>query len=456
MLGSGANVSNLRFNESLVGGYSAAGVVAGVNQLGNIVDVEVNGTASALIGSGCIVGGNGGNITRCFADCLAGSFFGYSGGLVGYTYSDNSTITRSYAIGNVTSLGGIGGLVGYNLAGLIDDCYAKTNVYPILAGHINNATMGGLVGWNANISDTPGIVNNSYADSNVRVNDTLGGLVGLNDVNCIIQNSFSTSNVTGDTRVGGVAGKNYGDIVNTWWDKSGQRPDSMCGLGAGCDDLKAKEDLTYWLDPDNQPMDSWDFTDVWFSNEILLPYHLWDRARYDLGPTLSQAQIDKDLGDTSYLFNYTITYTDLDDDGPEYVKLLIDGVEKMMQSTSTSYSQGVIYYYNSSLSAGTHSYSFTASDGYQSTSYALTSGPRVFSDSPTCSGDDPQSGATWEITQFSQCDETAFIPTSTKTGMLSITSGNQLYLNGTYVYLNNSMASLSGSLILDASVFEFI
>ncbi|MFA7689427.1 MAG: GLUG motif-containing protein, partial [Bacilli bacterium] len=73
------------------------------------------------------------------------------GGLVGR--SEGSTITNSYATGNVTGERGVGGLVGRSEGSTITNSYATGNV-------TGDWDVGGLVG------DNDGTLNNSYRYEN--------------------------------------------------------------------------------------------------------------------------------------------------------------------------------------------------------------------------------------------------------------------------------------------------
>ena len=128
----------------------------------------------------------------------------YVGGLVGYNV--NGTVNNSYATGNVTGNGDyIGGLVGYNIYGTVNNSYATGNV------NGTNYYVGGLVGNNRN-----GIVNHSYATGNVSGDSFVGGLVGYN-VNGTVNNSYATGYVSGtDSHIGGLVGDNMGTVTNSY------------------------------------------------------------------------------------------------------------------------------------------------------------------------------------------------------------------------------------------------
>jgi hypothetical protein len=179
-------------------GSQWVGTLAGTNA-GTVSNVfasgQIDGGAVTGVVAGGLVGANGspglgpGAITLSGADVALGSA-GINvslGGLVG-SNSPGSTITASYATGNVTSTAGAdqngagfaGGLAGQNF-GSIADSAAWGNVSVGV-----NGTGGGLVGFNS------GVIENAFALGNVSgapgtggvnspgASTTLGGLAGVN------------------------------------------------------------------------------------------------------------------------------------------------------------------------------------------------------------------------------------------------------------------------------------
>ncbi len=67
------------------------------------------------------------------------------------------------------------------------------------------------------------------------------------------------------------------------------------------------------------------------------------------------------------VFNFTVTYTHLDNTEPTIMNITLDGVNYTMvkaDPSDTNYTDGCIYYYNTTLSTlGTHKFNFTFSDG---------------------------------------------------------------------------------------------
>ena len=105
-----------------------AGALAGANE-GKILRCSVTGNIIGKTSVGGLVGDNGGDIVSCSAFCnvrteqegytTAGGLVGYNG-LFGY-------ISNCYAIGTVTGVKEVGGLVGMN-EHYISNCYAECTV----------------------------------------------------------------------------------------------------------------------------------------------------------------------------------------------------------------------------------------------------------------------------------------------------------------------------------------
>jgi hypothetical protein len=133
------------------------------------------------------------------------------GGLVGM--NNGGTIDNCYVLGNISAISIAGGLVGYNASinngGIIKKCYTTVNLFVISSG-------GGLVGRNDFVR-----IENSYTTGNVLGNSnvTIGGLIGTNQYS-VIENCYSTGNVSTNhndvssgSTIGGLIGFNVGDTV---------------------------------------------------------------------------------------------------------------------------------------------------------------------------------------------------------------------------------------------------
>ncbi len=123
------------------------------------------------------------------------------GGLVGY--NNEGIINNSYVIGFLRGLWGVGGLIGWN-TGDVSFSYSNIEI------EMGAWESGGLIGYNqGNISD-------SYSVGFIEGNYHTGGLVGENTGT--ISNSYSNVNVLASYFAGGLVAGNYGDgiIINCY------------------------------------------------------------------------------------------------------------------------------------------------------------------------------------------------------------------------------------------------
>jgi hypothetical protein len=234
----GAKLTDINLVDSFVHGYRYTGTLAGYSagEISNCssVNVEVLNEwdyAGGLVGfnsgiisdssttgivkssdynAGGLVGTNYGEITNCFSEAdlapitVASDGYPYQmGGLVGY--NSGGTIENSHAKGNVNGWETIGGLVGENSGGLVVNSYAVGDV----SG--NEEYIGGLVGTNGYNST----IRNSYATGTVSGVYSVGGLIGYN--NSLVEGSYhKTGTVTGLQRIGGLVGDNSGTISESY------------------------------------------------------------------------------------------------------------------------------------------------------------------------------------------------------------------------------------------------
>lgn len=102
----------------------------------------------------------------------------------------------------------------------------------------------------------------------------------------------------------------------------------------------------------------------------LIPYMLVDVTNN--APTLTYDQVAPSSGYRSTTFNFTVNYTDSDNDPPYYIYVNIDGSNYTMtkvNASDTTYTDGTDYYYtNSGYSVAVHNYRFYTSDGANATS----------------------------------------------------------------------------------------
>lgn len=187
--------------------------------------------------------------------------------------------------------------------------------------------------------------------------------------------------------------------------------------------------------------------------------YLFSRELPNTTPTLSWASLTPSSGPEGTAFTYEVTYTDADGDAPSYVRVYIDGSSHTMSKVSGTYTGGALYRYTtSSLSTGSHTYYFTASDGID-TARLPTSG--TYSD-PTVT----EEPATFQATiTFYKPDGTPLTNTTIyygisggqETNLLGatdsqgkITSTNSA-LAGQTIYFKSSDGTYSGSTYVGSS-----
>ena len=106
-------------------------------------------------------------------------------------------------------------------------------------------------------------------------------------------------------------------------------------------------------------------------------------------PTLTNPSVSPASGEKSTTFTYTITYTDADDDAPQFTFLVIDGDEDApftmtkQDPNDNTYTNGVIYTYSKTFATpGAHTYSFISDDGIDNVFSPTYSGPTVTGNYP--------------------------------------------------------------------------
>ena len=105
----------------------------------------------------------------------------------------------------------------------------------------------------------------------------------------------------------------------------------------------------------------------------------------NLIPSLTDGNVDPVTGDPSTIFTFKVNYTDLDNDAPNFIYVVIDNTNHIMQKlypTDTTYSDGCIYICSIQLSVGNHIYFFNASDGNYLVNTSIKSKPTVFDNTP--------------------------------------------------------------------------
>ncbi len=117
---------------------------------------------------------------------------------------------------------------------------------------------------------------------------------------------------------------------------------------------------------------------------------------YNSPPVLSRPQVDRSEGDRSTWFEYSITYTDVDNDAPTVRNVHIDGSAYVMSSSDTTYTDGAVFSFTTRLSLGAHTFHFEFSDGKNNVrepSIGTFDGPKVVNLAPKPVIDYPAGGS---------------------------------------------------------------
>ncbi len=159
---------------------------------------------------------------------IDGSTSMYTGGIVGkLRYGTVSGC--SVEGGKIKGASNVGGLVGYNLNGVITNCTVEaiidgsTGIGGITGYHCGNvihesgfsgtisgdSDIGGLAG------DNDGQIEDCYAKGSVTgTGDRVAGLVGTS--RGLVKYSYARATVTGNQQTGGLIGRNAGDVVDSY------------------------------------------------------------------------------------------------------------------------------------------------------------------------------------------------------------------------------------------------
>jgi len=218
------NIYNLGIENANVIGEDRVGGLAGKND-GLITNCFNTGNVSGNTFIGGLVGHNWGTITNCSSSGSVQGVVNCIGGLVGGNFSQ---IINSYSEGSQSGQYYVGGLVGYNSNGTINQCYSTGNVSGI------DSSIGGLVGSNLGVS----VIIDSHNEGVITGSRFVGGLIGSNGSNSSITNCYNTGSINGSSfAAGGLVGDNDGAITGSYNSgmvtSSGKRTGGLVGDNAG-------------------------------------------------------------------------------------------------------------------------------------------------------------------------------------------------------------------------------
>jgi hypothetical protein len=203
----GLSANYIQTSDIDASGTSAWNNGSGFEPIGNF-STQFNGTFN---GSHLII--NGLYINRSRSNLNSTGLFGIT---------DSGALLKNVGVENVSvnnpSTGSVGGLVGFNDEGVVNDSYATGEVYA------SGIQVGGLVGENR------GTVNSSYSTANVSSgSSSVGGLIGENLDGKVLA-SYATGRVSGSgDRVGGLIGNNHGTVRDSHATGTVSGPESLVG-----------------------------------------------------------------------------------------------------------------------------------------------------------------------------------------------------------------------------------
>lgn len=257
---SGASISETgslagRLYNTTVSGCHASGTVTAaattaINDTGGLIGIAANSSAISDCSSSVTVD----------ASSSSGYAPGRTGGLIGWF--DHSTLTKSFATGNVTaSTAGAydcvytGGLLGRAKAGTTSQVYATGDV-------TGENQVGGLIGEVTTSSTSANAtLDDCYARGDAAGIDDVGGLLGRAYVGAtysvVIDDCYSTGTPSGSTDIGGLIGDAYNSptVTACFWDTETSGEATSDG-GTGKTTAQMHLQLTF----DDA---GWDFTNIW-------------------------------------------------------------------------------------------------------------------------------------------------------------------------------------------------
>ena len=256
-------MNNISFIGDVTNNYSYLGGLIGVARESTITDCATAGTVSTTSSSvytGGLVGmGTDTIMTNCHSSASVSGYYS-TGGLAGGIDTASSIIT-STATGDVTGTNSeIGGLVGYIENSSVSQSFASGNVS-------GSTRVGGLCGMN-----TGSTVTNAYATGSVTGTNEVGGLVGCNSGGTLT-NAYAVGyvNSTGAS-TGGLVGE-FSVVIpvyTSFYDTqtTGQSTDNTLydfkGIPKTTAEMKQESTFT-----------GWNFVNVWGIEEnVTYPYLL--------------------------------------------------------------------------------------------------------------------------------------------------------------------------------------
>jgi hypothetical protein len=186
-------IGNVTVQDAVVAGCDCVGILAGQSH-GTVINCHVSGVVSGSGTFGGLAGANHGLISRCSATVGVRPLWvgNHLGGLVGV--NNQGAIEDCFALGAVSGRENPGGLLGVNHGGSIVRCYACVQVESSLRGSNNRPgrAAGGLVAFHRGDG---GIIRDCFAGGRVTapVGLPVGSVVGMVGNQAAVTNSYALS-----------------------------------------------------------------------------------------------------------------------------------------------------------------------------------------------------------------------------------------------------------------------
>ncbi|MBI5397923.1 S8 family serine peptidase, partial [Candidatus Woesearchaeota archaeon] len=119
---------------------------------------------------------------------------------------------------------------------------------------------------------------------------------------------------------------------------------------------------------------------------------------FNNAPTLTMGAVSPGSGNVSTIFNFTVNYTDADNELPSSVNVTVLVSTFSLaaaDSADTNVTDGKIFFVNRTIGKGNNSFFFLASDGFNTTITTNQSGPNITNAAPQFNASNPVPNVTW-------------------------------------------------------------
>ena len=243
-------------NSSVDNCYSTATVIGGADNVGGFIGLNYETTAGSA------------TISDCYCTAISVTAEGWSiGGFIGQNVYGE--VENCYSTANIISNathsgagagGNVGGFIGYNQGDLssgttnytkVSTCYSTSNITATVKSTSNEKDVGGFIG------EAEGLIENCYSRGNISTNGNgtpeVGVFIGNVGVQSTVQYCYTTGNYPTDVGDYGFIYANSGTATHNFYDSDLSSQNSGIGAtGKTTAEMKTQSTFT-----------SWDFTNIW-------------------------------------------------------------------------------------------------------------------------------------------------------------------------------------------------